>query len=134
MRKLILSLLLFLIITSSFFTAVSAQEDFIVTIGEDKIFNIYNIYETSPLEQYHTDQGYPDVYEIRSEGQEAYVHIKSGAHQDGHAYAKMGLNINFQDPYEVGPMPVTISISYRYSVELGFNVPPSRTGRWVSSR
>lgn len=102
---------------------ISAQEDFTITIGEDKIitfteFNYHNSwFENDP----NNSEPWPDQREAYSEGDTAYVSLNAAPGHAGVAQALVGVDFEWDlGPYtweEVKDWPVNVTINFSYQIE-----------------
>ena len=106
--------------------AVQAQDDYVVKIGEDKIFTSCNFHNTeTAAAPYHPSQGSPSIMEATSNDQLTTAHILANAYQEGYSKGLVGVAFAVEantDGQEA--MLADVSITFDYSLNVDFQVPP----------
>jgi pimeloyl-ACP methyl ester carboxylesterase len=100
---------------------VSAQEDFIVTIGQDKVFTEFNYHDSYFENDPNNPEPWPDQRVAYSEGNIAYVSLSATPRHAGEAHAWVGVEFEWDlGPYaweEVKNWPVEVTIDFSYHIE-----------------
>jgi len=102
---------------------VSAQEDFTITIGEDKVitFTEFNYHDSWFENDPNNPEPWPDQREAYSEGNIAYVSLSATPGHAGVAQALVGVEFEWDlGPYtweEVKDWPVNVTINFSYQIE-----------------
>jgi hypothetical protein len=144
-KKLNMWLVLLIILLSAFnVSQVIAQEDFVVIIGEDKVFTEYNYHDAWFEDDPNNPEPWPEQREAYSEGNAAYVSLSANPGHAGVAQASVGVEFQWDlGQYaweEVKDWPVNVTIDFSYQIEAywvegngsanaGVNIPDS-TGPW----
>lgn len=100
---------------------VTAQEDFIVTIGEDRVFTEFNYHEAWFENDPNNSEPWPDQREACSEGNLASVSLSATPGHAGVARARTGVQFEWNlgeftwEEVRNWPIEVTIGFSYQIS-------------------
>ncbi len=101
--------------------SVSAQEDFIVTIGQDKVFTEYNYYDAWFDDDPNNLLPWPDQREAYSEDNVAHASLSATPGHAGVAHAWTGVQFEWDlGDYsweEVEDWPVTVTFDVSYEIE-----------------
>ncbi len=127
-KKFSLWLQVLVVILAVFFSSSSssAQEDYSVTLGQDKIFTTSNFTDTftGPTPN-HFDKGDPTIMEAISNGQIASTHIFAQGYQDGFAKSWNGVDFVVKASEDgITNQEAEISITLDYSLSVAFQVAP----------
>lgn len=110
--------------------SIFAQENFIVTIGQNKVFTTTNIHDTETgAGSNHQWRDMPSIIDANSAGQEASTHILAEIYQEGFAKSWVGVNFTVvanKDGKETQEANISIKFDYRLSAD--FQVPPPSEG------
>ena len=115
--------LLVSLLTTSLATPVSAQDDFTITVGEDKvvIFTEFNYHDSWFEDDPNNPEPWPDQREARSDGNIAYVSLSATPDHAGVARSRVGVDFEWDlGPYtweEVKNWPVKVIIDFSYHIE-----------------
>ena len=121
LKKLNIWLAAVIILLSAFnVSIVLAQEDFVITAGEDKVFTEFNYHETWFSDDPNNPEPWPDQREAYSEGNIASVSLIATPNHAGQAQAKTGIQFEWNlGQYiweEVKDWPVTVTIDFFYQI------------------
>jgi pimeloyl-ACP methyl ester carboxylesterase len=124
LKKLSSWLVLVIILLAGFnVPSVSAQEDFTITVGEDKevIITEFNYHNSWFEDDPNNPEPWPDQREAYSEGNIAYVSLSATPGHAGEAHAWVGVEFEWDlGPYaweEVKSWPVEVTIDFSYHIE-----------------
>ncbi|MDY6950627.1 MAG: PKD domain-containing protein [Thermodesulfobacteriota bacterium] len=115
-------------------STVCAEEDFIVTIGENKVFTAYNYDYTRIWNQYGS------IIETSTDGQTASAHVfcddgEPTTCQEGRAFIGAGVTFQTREgPGQKTYADATISITFSYATEVDFKPELGSANVWIDLR
>jgi hypothetical protein len=122
-------IILFILIPLIVFNTNSAwaqEEDYVVTVGEGRVFTSCNLHNTETIPAlYHPTQGNPSIMVATSDDQLASTHILANAYQEGSSQGWVGVVFAVEEnEYGGQAMLADVSITFDYSLNVDFQVPP----------
>jgi len=109
----------------------SAQEDFVVKIGEDTTFTACNYWTTSELKDCSTCPGCivehhtcPSTYEADASANTGWANVTAEYYECGYKEAVVGITFTVQPGIINQPTTATVTVQYSWEVSATLDVPP----------